>query len=166
MEAAKDSRPAGTITPVAIHHVIGLLAATGMRRSEATGLTLQDWLRIRAAKTGRQRLVPLHGTVREAFDRYLRVRQRCSRSRICTFATVSSMDFTRPRRWENRNVSRRLAVRSVHGQLGVRMNRCKRGQERACPDSARHRPPSGPPTLPYSSGSLPRDGMMLSLLPR
>ena len=47
-----------------------------------------------------------------------------------------------------------------------RMNRCTRGQQRACPDSARHRPPCGPPTLSGSRGSLPGDGMMLSLPPR
>ena len=33
-----------------------------------------------------------------------------------------------------------------------------------CPNSARHVLPSGPSTLP-SGGSLPRDGMMLSISP-
>ncbi len=64
MDAALELPPAGSITPVTFHHVIGLLAATGLRRSEAVGLKLEDvtpdGLQIRNAKFGRARLVPLH----------------------------------------------------------------------------------------------------------
>lgn len=67
MEAALQLPPADSITPVTLHHVIGLLASTGMRRSEAIGLTLDDvtldGLRIRNAKSGKARLVPLHASV-------------------------------------------------------------------------------------------------------
>ena len=78
MQAALDLPPAGSITPVTFHYLIGLLAATGLRRAEATSLQLADatpdGLRIRNAKFGRSRLVPLHVSVRAALDRYLRTR--------------------------------------------------------------------------------------------
>lgn len=81
MEAALQLPPADSITPVTFHHIIGLLASTGMRRSEAISLALDDvtpdGLRIRNAKFGKARLVPLHASVRSALERYLEVRLRC-----------------------------------------------------------------------------------------
>ena len=78
MQAALDLPPAGSITPVTFHYLIGLLAATGLRRAEATSLQLADatpdGLRIRNAKFGRSRLVPLHVSVRAALDHYLQTR--------------------------------------------------------------------------------------------
>jgi integrase/recombinase XerD len=61
--------------------LLGLLAATGLRRSEALGLRLSDVLpdgvlQIRHTKFGKTRYVPLHPTVVEAFSRYLDVRRR------------------------------------------------------------------------------------------
>ena len=81
MAAALELPPQDSITPVTFHYLIGLLAATGLRRAEAVGLHLADvtpdGLRIREAKAGKQRLVPLHESVRAALDRYLQVRLRC-----------------------------------------------------------------------------------------
>ena len=56
--------------------LFGLIAATGLRISEALDLQLGDILpggvlHIREAKFGKSRLVPLHATVRDALDRYL-----------------------------------------------------------------------------------------------
>ena len=42
MDAALELPPAGSITPLTFHHILGLIAATGLRRSEATGLLLTD----------------------------------------------------------------------------------------------------------------------------
>jgi integrase/recombinase XerD len=61
--------------------MIGLIASTGLRVSEALDLELDDVLpggvlRIRRTKFGKSRLVPLHPTVTEALDRYLNVRRR------------------------------------------------------------------------------------------
>jgi integrase/recombinase XerD len=61
--------------------MLGLIAATGLRISEALDLRLDDVLpdgvlRIRRGKFGKSRLVPLHQTVQEAIGRYLRVRCR------------------------------------------------------------------------------------------
>lgn len=60
--------------------LLGLIAATGLRVSEALNLRLDDVLpdgalRIRHTKFGKSRLVPLHPTVRAALGRYLDVRK-------------------------------------------------------------------------------------------
>lgn len=61
--------------------MFGLIAATGLRVSEAIGLRLDDVttggvLHIRETKFGKSRLVPLHPTVMHALDRYLARRRR------------------------------------------------------------------------------------------
>jgi integrase/recombinase XerD len=59
--------------------MFGLIAATGLRVSEALNLRLGDVmpdgiLRIRRAKFGKSRLVPLHPTAANALNRYLEAR--------------------------------------------------------------------------------------------
>ena len=61
--------------------MFGLIAATGLRVSEAIALQLADMepggvLHIRETKFGKSRLVPLHRTVAGALDRYLALRRR------------------------------------------------------------------------------------------
>jgi integrase len=61
--------------------LFGLLAATGLRISEALKLRLEDILadgvlHIRATKFNKSRLVPLHPSVLEKLDAYLDIRQR------------------------------------------------------------------------------------------
>jgi integrase/recombinase XerD len=61
--------------------LFGLIAATGLRVSEALELRLGDVLaggvlHIRETKFGKSRLVPLHKTVLEALDHYLDMRRR------------------------------------------------------------------------------------------
>jgi integrase/recombinase XerD len=60
--------------------LFGLIAATGLRISEALNLRLSDILpggvlQIRETKFGKSRLVPLHPTVQEALNRYLVLRR-------------------------------------------------------------------------------------------
>ena len=59
--------------------LIALLAATGLRISEALKLTIADvtpdGLMIRETKFRKTRLVPLHGTTASALQRYLALRQ-------------------------------------------------------------------------------------------
>ena len=80
MDAALELPPAGSITPLTFHYILGLIAATGLRRSEATHLLLKDLttdgLLIRNAKFGKCRLVPLRDSVHQAMDTYLRDRMR------------------------------------------------------------------------------------------
>jgi integrase len=61
--------------------MIGLIAATGLRVSEALDLQLDDVLpdgvlRIRRTKFGKSRMVPLHPTAVNALDSYLKERRR------------------------------------------------------------------------------------------
>jgi len=61
--------------------LLGLIAATGLRISEALDLRLADVLpqgvlQIRRTKFGKSRLVPLHPTAARALDRYLEARRR------------------------------------------------------------------------------------------
>lgn len=80
MQAALSLGPAGSISPHTYHYMIGLLAVTGMRRSEALNLRLSDitadGLVVRETKFRKSRLVPLHDSTRDALDRYLEIRKR------------------------------------------------------------------------------------------
>ena len=80
MDAALELAPAGSITPLTFHYILGLIAATGLRCSEATSLLLTDLtadgLLIRKAKSAKRRLVALDGSVHRAMEAYLRERKR------------------------------------------------------------------------------------------
>ena len=80
MTEALSLPPAGSLTPLTFRFIIGLIACTGLRRSEATGLLLSDLgpdgLVVRNTKTYRDRLVPLHESTRRALDEYLVARKR------------------------------------------------------------------------------------------
>jgi integrase len=80
MRAAAQLQPAGSIRPLMYATLFGLLAATGMRISEALALRLNDvttdGLIIRQTKFQKSRLLPLHETTRWALDQYLSVRVR------------------------------------------------------------------------------------------
>ncbi len=69
-----------SIAPVTYVALFGLLAATGLRISEAIALQLgdisEDGLVIRNSKRRTNRLVPLHETTRRALDAYLSIRKR------------------------------------------------------------------------------------------
>ncbi len=80
MQAALDLPPKGSISPHTYHHLFGLLAATGLRISEALALQrhdlTDDGLVIRHGKFDKSRLVPLHVTARRALTDYLAIRGR------------------------------------------------------------------------------------------
>jgi len=75
MLQAEQLGPAGSLRPLMYSTLIGLLAATGLRISEALNLRFQDvtpdGLVVRNTKFRKSRLVPLHPTTRAALDRYL-----------------------------------------------------------------------------------------------
>lgn len=79
LEATSTLRPHNSLRPVTYRTLFALLACTGLRVSEAIGLTLADFtpegLVIRQSKFRKSRLVPLHETARAALDAY-RVRRR------------------------------------------------------------------------------------------
>jgi integrase/recombinase XerD len=82
LEAAKGLVPTDGLRPVTCQYVLGLLAATGLRISEALALTTTDVdldagvLRIREAKFHQQRLVPMHPSVTESLSTYAQCRDR------------------------------------------------------------------------------------------
>lgn len=75
MNQAAKLEPADSLRPHTYYTLIGLLAATGLRISEALALRSEDFtpdgLVIRETKFRKSRLVPLHLTTREALERYL-----------------------------------------------------------------------------------------------
>jgi integrase/recombinase XerD len=73
--------------------LFGLIAATGLRVSEALKLRFDDVLaggvlHIRDTKFGKSRLVPLHETVAETLERYLDMRRRFAGSNDHLFLSV------------------------------------------------------------------------------
>lgn len=80
LEAARQLGPCDSLRPHTYYTLLGLLAATGLRISEALNLRFDDitddGLLIRESKFHKSRLVPLHATTARALDRYLDRRQR------------------------------------------------------------------------------------------
>ena len=80
IKAASELEPAATLRPVMYATLLGLLASTGMRISEALALQVDDitadGLLIRETKFQKSRLLPLHATTQQALDRYLAVRNQ------------------------------------------------------------------------------------------
>jgi integrase len=80
MRAAAGLKPTGSIRPLTYSTLFGLIAATGMRVSEALALQLEDvtedGLLVRETKFHKSRLLPLHDTTRRALEGYLAVRRR------------------------------------------------------------------------------------------
>ena len=88
LDAAAKLSPRGGLRPANCATLFGLIAATGLRISEATGLARADVdleqgvLLVRNAKFGRDRFVPLHPSTVRALRRYVKRRDRepCSRA--------------------------------------------------------------------------------------
>jgi integrase len=78
VEAATQLGPTNSIRPWMYATLFGLLAATGLRISEALALQIKDvtadGLIIRQTKFKKSRLVPLHKTTQRALDAYIAVR--------------------------------------------------------------------------------------------
>jgi integrase len=95
MRAAARLGPASSIKPLMYSTLFGLLAATGMRISEALALRLEDvtadGLLIRQTKFHKTRLLPLHDTTQEALDEYLAVRVRLGTLDGALFVSIAGM---------------------------------------------------------------------------
>ena len=90
--------PAGSITPLTWHYLIGLMASAGLRVSEATALCIPDiapdGLVIRQSKFRKDRLVCIHPSVRDALNHYLAVRRRTGGSQNNLFVLASGQPPT------------------------------------------------------------------------
>ena len=107
--------------------LFGLLAATGMRVSEALSLQVADvtadGLLIRATKFQKSRLLPLRDTVHVALGRHLQHRARCSPSEGSVFTSTKD----RPLPYDTaagtfRRVTRSIGLRGGSGQPGPRIH--------------------------------------------
>jgi integrase len=84
LAAAGRLSPKGTLRPATYRALFGLIAATGLRVSEALRLKCDDvdldagMLTVRQTKFTKSRLVPLHPTTVRALRQYLALRQRHS----------------------------------------------------------------------------------------
>lgn len=82
LDAARRLPPAHSIRPATYETMLGLIAATGLRISEALKLRCADvdiagrCLTVRMTKFTKSRHVPFHATVAAALERYLAVRVR------------------------------------------------------------------------------------------
>ena len=81
MAAARQLGPPGSLRPVVVANVIGLLYATGLRIGEALNLNLRDLdlkrrvLEVREGKFRKSRYVPLSASAGRQLKKYLRQRQ-------------------------------------------------------------------------------------------
>jgi integrase len=80
LRAAAGLAPEGGLRPILYTTLFGLLAATGLRISEALALRLEDLtadgLLVRETKFRKSRLVPLDESTQRALGRYLAARRR------------------------------------------------------------------------------------------
>ena len=93
IQAAAALEPAGTMIPLMYSTLFGLLAATGMRISEALALQVDDvttdGLLVRETKFHKSRLLPLHATTRRVLDRYLGARCQMSPADSALFVSIT-----------------------------------------------------------------------------
>lgn len=95
LAAAARMEPAGSICPYTYVTLLGLLAATGIRGSEALALRVEDFvadgLRVLETKFRKSRLVPLHDTTATALGRYLEQRRKVRPATDRIFVTPSGI---------------------------------------------------------------------------
>jgi integrase len=127
MTAALDVASQDTISPYTYHYLFGLLAATGLRISEALALQcndlVEDGLIVRNGKFGKQRLIALQPSTRQALEAYLATRARLGATGNDLFVTIrgraphkvrAHIVFVR--------LARQLGYRGPTGTAGMRLH--------------------------------------------
>ncbi|MGA7537152.1 MAG: tyrosine-type recombinase/integrase [Steroidobacteraceae bacterium] len=127
IEAARQLTPRNSIRPLTYATLFGLLAATGLRISEALALRLEDLtpdgLVILATKFKKDRLVPLHASTSAALDRYLAARRRVPTVDQALFVSSVGTKIRYPTVITVfLSLARRLGLRAGPGQRGPRLN--------------------------------------------
>jgi integrase len=127
LDAAANLAPKNSIRSATFTTLFALLAATGIRVSEALALELEDLtedgLLVRATKFRKNRLVPLHDTARQGLVRYLRRRIRMASHSRTLF--ISMTDNALSYGAVNRTflaLSRTIGLRGERGQRGPRIH--------------------------------------------
>ena len=132
MAAAQRIRPAGSLWPVVVTTLIGLLFSTGLRIGEALKLTLADLdlqrrlLHIRRSKFKKSRYVPLSASTAHHLAAYRRKLQRAGFATASTaplFVALSG-DKLSPGSFANRFLAiiRQLGIRGPRGVRGARVH--------------------------------------------
>lgn len=125
--ATAELGPTGSFRPLMYATLFGLLAATGLRISEALAMRLEDvtedGLIIRQTKFHKSRLVPVHPTTQQALDIYRNVREQLRTlddaffvslwGKRLAYVTVDAI-FLR--------LARSIGLRGEPGQRGARMH--------------------------------------------
>ena len=98
LTATARLRPRGSLRPLTYATLFGLLAATGLRISEALHLVVDDitadGLLIRQTKFRKSRLVPLHTTTAAALDAYLARRHVVAGGEVHVFVATTGRPLT------------------------------------------------------------------------
>lgn len=114
IHAAQHLGAPGALQPQTYATLFGLLAATGLRISEALSLQFSDvtpsGLLIRKTKFKKTRLVPMHETTEASLDRYLRRRRRVRSNAEDVFVT----DDGQPLRYSHVNSTFRRLLKTVN----------------------------------------------------
>lgn len=125
--AAAALLPAGSIRPLTYTTLFGLLAATGMRISEALAVRLDDitadGLVIRQTKFQKSRLLPLHNTTSRALNQYLsmRVQLRATADTLFVSTTGNVLSYNTVQATFVR-LARSVGLRGERGQRGPRIH--------------------------------------------
>ena len=125
LRAASRLPPEGTLRPATYRTLLGLIAATGLRLSEALKLRFADVdfahgvLTVRQTKFAKSRLVPLHPSVKAALSRYAAFRQNAIPATPDSFLFVGSSGNPLAKttvHWTFRRLRKRLrwAARGSH----------------------------------------------------
>ena len=123
MAAALDSGPPGSFWSQTVYYLIGLIASTGMRRSEAVSLRLadlgNDGLIIRESKFRKSRLVPIHASVRQALRQYIALRKQVFTDSDHLFVQSNGKPVD-PQRLSHRfrELARKVGIRGKKGLPG------------------------------------------------
>ena len=127
LEAARHVPPRASITPYTHRCIIGLLAATGMRVSEAVALQMSDitadGLVVRESKFRKSRLVPIHATTRDALKHYLSIRRLIGgpSGHLFVLSTGEPPDHATVSR-AFLKLARQTGLRGAPGQRGPRLH--------------------------------------------
>jgi integrase/recombinase XerD len=131
MEAARDMSSAFSLRPLTYYCLIGLLATTGLRISEALNLKPHDidWneglLTIHGSKFGKSRLVPLHASTTEVLANFTAQRDGYFSSRPASHFFPSRrgnrLDEAEVRRTFY-GLSRQIGIRGASASRGPRLH--------------------------------------------
>lgn len=127
LTAAAALLPVGSIRPCTYYTLFGLIAATGMRVSEALGLCLSDitadGIVIEKTKFKKSRLVPVHATTREAIDHYLDRRRAIATNSDALFVAPTGLPPAYPTVVRVfLQLVRSIGLRGAPGQQGPRIH--------------------------------------------